>query len=150
MSVVNKPGKDGIVLDEEMMNNMAPELDPKDFPKSEDILNQVIKIQEKMLEDNLIKLNKEDEEKYKDKMFELFPNFQKKYPSLFNLIIRGDDPTMLTTILTGMDSVREGKQSLDSLKTNLEDTLANKFLYPSLNKKQADSVRNKLNELRKK
>jgi len=66
----------------------------------------------------------------------VFPEFYEKYPFLVKRLCKRSDLTVLYQMLDNLEQVEKGNKSLASVEHTLGDELANKFLYPSLNKKK--------------
>ena len=93
------------------------------------IINQYVKlIQDKMNTDEMIFLNKFHQDEYQTAMEEFVPEFYNEYPSLFNMIIKGNDLSMLDLFLNKLDDIDQGKNTLDDVRTDLGQILHNKYV----------------------
>jgi hypothetical protein len=63
-----------------------------------------------------------------------YPMFYQEYPFLVKKLCKGDDLSMVYTMLENLDSVQKGEKSLASVELNLGEQLANKYLYPNIKK----------------
>jgi hypothetical protein len=63
-----------------------------------------------------------------------YPEFYQEHPFLVKKLTKGDDLTMVYTMLENLDSVQNGNKSLASVELNLGEQLANKYLYPNIKK----------------
>ena len=60
--------------------------------------------------------------------------FYEEYPYLIKKLIKGDGLEFLDVMLNNLQKVEEGEQSLASTELKLGEDLANKYLYPNVNK----------------
>lgn len=65
---------------------------------------------------------------------EIFPFFVDNYYSLFKLTLKTDDVSMLYVMIDRIMDVCQGDITLDAVKKDISDILAEKFLYPTLGK----------------
>lgn len=94
-----------------------------------DFLQQII---------NTIKLKemKENNNKeYQSYLIQLFPTFYETYPTLFNNIIESKDLSFLEPMLDGIIKINKNKDLKDSIEKDLGEQLAEKYLYPNIEKK---------------
>jgi hypothetical protein len=63
-----------------------------------------------------------------------FPEFYDSYPFLVKKLCKRDDVSMLYKMLDNLDMVEKGTKSLANVELNLGEELAQKFLYPAINK----------------
>jgi hypothetical protein len=63
-----------------------------------------------------------------------YPDFYQAHPFLVKKLCKRDEISMLYKMLDSLQSVQDGNQSLASVELNLGSQLANKFVYPNLNK----------------
>ena len=72
---------------------------------------------------------------YELKILTDFPEFYDEYPFLVKKLCKKDDINILYKMLDNLDMVENGNKSLASVEHNLGSELANKYLYPVVNKK---------------
>jgi hypothetical protein len=60
------------------------------------------------------------------------PEFYQQYPFLVKKLCKGDDITMIYTMLENLDAVQKGDKSLASVELKLGEQLASKYLYPNI------------------
>tara|TARA_B100001287_G_C22540666_1_gene461979 strand:- start:473 stop:808 length:336 start_codon:yes stop_codon:yes gene_type:complete len=60
--------------------------------------------------------------------------FYEEYPYLIKKLIKGGSLEFLDIMLNNLEKVEEGKQTLASTELKLGQDLANKYLYPKVNK----------------
>jgi hypothetical protein len=93
------------------------------------IINKYVKlIQDKMNTDEMKFLKKFHQDEYQTVMEEFIPEFYKEYPSLFNMIIKGNDLSMLDLFLNKLDDIDQGKNTLDAVRQDLGKILHNKYV----------------------
>jgi hypothetical protein len=63
-----------------------------------------------------------------------YPDFYQAHPFLVKKLCKRDDISLLYKMFDSLQSVQDGDQSLASVELNLGSQLANKFVYPNLNK----------------
>lgn len=149
-SIVNKPQNDGIVLDDNVANQMFTPADPCDLPDPKIILKSVQDILTFMTEDETIELKQNNPEVYTNVMKDKFSSFNEKYPSLFDMVIDGNDISMLLEMLLRIDKVKEGKLTMDTAQNQLKDQLSNKYVYSQMPKKKADSLKKEVTDIENK
>ena len=64
------------------------------------------------------------------KAIEKYPEFYESYPFLVKKVCKGDDLGMLETMFKNLEIVESGKESLESIETNLGQKLASQYLKP--------------------
>jgi hypothetical protein len=69
-------------------------------------------------------------------LLEVFPEFYDAHPSLVKKLCKRDDISYLYKMLDNLEKVENGQKSLASVELNLGNELANKYLYPAVNKKK--------------
>ena len=62
------------------------------------------------------------------------PEFYQSHPFLVKKLCKGDDISMLFKMLDCLDKVEQGDSSLSSVEFNLGKDLANKYVYPNIEK----------------
>ena len=67
-------------------------------------------------------------------LMEKFPEFYQDHPNLVKKICKKDNLDILYKMLDNLDNVEKGTKSLSSVELDLGNKLADKYLYPSLNK----------------
>ena len=60
--------------------------------------------------------------------------FYEKYPYLVKKLIKGDSLDFLDVMLNNLEKVENGEQTLASTELKLGEDLAQKYLYPKVNK----------------
>lgn len=147
-SVVNSSeiGKDGVVLSEKEMEEMNVPLKKEELPSSKSILSKVHKIMEFMCTDDMLKVRSKNMTDYKNIIKEKFSEFEETYPSVFNMVIEGNDITMLIHMLKQIDMVKNNKITMKEAETTLRDDLAEKYVYPNLSKKQMKKIKKYMNK----
>jgi hypothetical protein len=99
------------------------------------ILDTVIKILEKMNEEEMKFLSKENNSLFIDKISEEFSEFSDRYYTLFRTVIDREDLTNLFKMLEMIQKIQNDKIDIKSAEKQLGDHLADQYLYPVLNKK---------------
>lgn len=97
----------------------------------QEMKNKIKVIQEKISE--LVKENKNqvDIEMY---FLENDSEFYERYPYLIKKLIKGGSLEFLDVMLDNLEKVENGEQTMASTELKLGENLANKFLYPKVNK----------------
>jgi hypothetical protein len=89
----------------------------------------------KYIKDNdLSNMRKTDEFNYIMKMNDKFPEFSKKYPTLFKLIISEGDLEPLEHFLKTIEKLKKGKGDKEVEEKRLGNYLANRYLPDNLRK----------------
>lgn len=145
VEITSKIEKDGIVLDDKMMEELSKQASVKDLPDPVLLTQQIIEIQEYMCTDEMILLQKNNFNVYEQNMRNKFSNFAEKYHSIFKLLIKGDDISMLIMMLQGINDVKNGHITMESLNKSIDVETARKYLLPSLSKKQIKKIEKKMN-----
>lgn len=143
MSLVNKPGNDGIVLTQEMIDKMNKKLEPKELPDTTKIADAVIDILEVMNTDEMIKLQKQDKIIYEDEMEKKFQDFANRYRSMFMRIISGEDIETLVDMLEAIEDIKSGKNQ-DEVENKLKEDLEEKFIYSNMTEEEKRKVKNRI------
>ena len=68
-------------------------------------------------------------------LLEVFPEFYDAHPSLVKKLCKRDDISYLYKMLDNLQQIEDGKKTLAGVEMNLGNELANKYLYPVVNKK---------------
>ena len=110
---------------------------PPDFTDTDVnyILDTVIKILEKMNEEEMKFLAKENNSLFIDKISEEFSEFSNRYYTLFRTVIDREDLTNLFKMLEMIQKIQNDKIDIKSAEKQLGEDLADQYLYPVLNKK---------------
>lgn len=143
MSLVNKPGNDGIVLTQEMIDKMNKKLEPKELPDTTKIADTVIDILEVMNTNEMIKLQKQDKIIYEDEMEKKFQDFANRYRSMFMRIISGEDIETLVDMLEAIEDIKSGKNQ-DEVENKLKEDLEEKFIYSNMTEEEKRKVKNRI------
>ena len=76
---------------------------------------------------------------YKDKIIQLkitdpekVPIFFEKYPTVFNMIVKGGDLSFLDLFLERIEHVQSGKEDLKEVEKQLAGVLNDKYVVPKL------------------
>ena len=67
-------------------------------------------------------------------IIEKFPEFYQEYPFLVKKLVKGDNLDTLYKMLDNLDLVEKGDKSFHEVEKTLGDELANKYIYPNINK----------------
>lgn len=109
----------------------------------QDVVRQTTVLIQKMIDTEQCKqLEKEDPNKYRELLTELFPTFAADYPSLFKLIIFRRDLSMLEMMLQKIESLKAGSSTEKDITTSIGETLAEKYIYPVLGKPESTTEKN--------
>ena len=92
-------------------------------------VDQVNKVIEKMEENGNI-----DPFDLELKIMETHPEFYQEHPFLVKKLCKKEDISMLYKMLDNLSHVENGEKSLASVELNLGNELANKYIYPKINK----------------
>lgn len=106
------------------------------LPNVEDMLDTIIKIYEVMDTDEMKTMKKENQAQYEIKMEELFPAFSFRYYAVFRKVISGEDITPLMRMFDEINKIKSGQKTIDQVEQQLGQDLAEKYVYPKLNRKQ--------------
>jgi hypothetical protein len=68
------------------------------------------------------------------KFMESHAEFYQQHPFLVKKLCKKEDISMLFTMLSNLSQVENGEKSLASVELNLGNQLANKYIYPKMNK----------------
>jgi hypothetical protein len=68
------------------------------------------------------------------KIMETHPEFYHEHPFLVKKLCKKEDISMLYKMLDNLNNVENGEKSLASVELNLGNELANKYIYPKINK----------------
>lgn len=115
---------DGMVLG----NPDEGKLDPNDLPDPSIIIEYVEKLLERISDDEMIALEKEDNEKYIEKLEDEFPEFCKKYYSLFLTVASREDLTNLTQMLEQIDKIKNHGKSYEEAEKELGEDLGKQYI----------------------
>ena len=148
-SVVNKPGEDGIVLDEKDAEAMFTPALPEDLPDVKQIITSVEEIMTYMCDDEIMNFKYQDTNSYKEMMESKFKNFSDTYPSLFNLIIEGKDISMMLEMMARIEKVKNHEMSMDDAQEQLKEKLAEEYMYSKMPKSKAESLRKEVKNIDK-
>jgi hypothetical protein len=109
------------------MENIQDEIDS--IKNTIDFLKKMIKT-EKILE---LKNNNFNE--YKSYLIMIFPTFYETYPTLFHNIIEEKEMTFLDEMFKGIVEINNNNSLKESFEKDLGEKLAEKYLYPYVEKK---------------
>ena len=137
-------GKDGVVLTEEDMDKMYTPLDKDELPDSSEIINQVAEIMEFMCTDEILKLKKEDSKSFEDMIKNKFDSFSERYPSIFDMVIKGENLDNLLLMLQKIDMVKRDEVDMKQVEEDLRDSLADQYVFPNMTKTQVKKIRKKM------
>jgi hypothetical protein len=68
------------------------------------------------------------------KILETFPEQYQTYPFLIKKLCKKEDISMVYHMLENLEKVDSGEQSFQNVESTLGKQLANKYLYPNINK----------------
>lgn len=103
-------------------------LEPSELPDPIDIAIEVEKIIERISSDEMILLEQKDKEEYGNKLEEEFPEFSKKYFSLFLTIISREDISNLTDMLLQLDQIKNHGKSYKDAEKELGENLSKQYI----------------------
>lgn len=112
------------------------EQNPVNLPNVEDMLDTIIKIYEIMDTEDMKTLKKDNVVQYETKMEELFPAFSFRYYAVFRKVISGEDITPLMHMFSEINNIKAGNKTIEQAEEQLGQNLAEKYVYPKLNRKQ--------------
>lgn len=133
------------VIDESSIPNQGPGFmyDPTGNFENEDkpnladtgrVLNGVQAILEYMCTDEVIELRNKDEVEYEKHMEEKFEDFCDRFYSIFKKVLSGEDITPLMGMLAEIEKVKRGDKTLEEAEQFVGEQLAQKYIYPKINK----------------
>jgi hypothetical protein len=108
------------------------------------ITNSITQIMEKLLTDEYQSLKNKNKDKLLLKLENEFPKFSEKNYTLLKMIVNGEDISFFYKMLEMIDSVQKKKNTIDEVEKNLGEELADKYLYPSLSKKEIKNLKKKI------
>jgi hypothetical protein len=111
-------------------NQTPPEL--RDNFRINSIKKIVTEIQQVI--ETLEKKGISDPFEFEMKIMESHPGFYQSNPFLVKKLCKKEDISMLYKMLESLHKVETGDQTLASVEMNLGNELANKYIYPNLNK----------------
>ena len=104
----------------------------EDLFKLDNVMNHIY-----MINEHIKKLEvegKKDPFEFEMEILQVFPEFYDSYPFLVKKLCKRGDLSMLYTMMGKLNDVEEGKNSLATVELNLGNALAEKYLYPVINK----------------
>ena len=107
-------------------------MDIKSTFNANSIRENIIIIQKKIA--TMIEEGNDDIFEHELNIMTTMPDFYQDHPFLVKKICKREDLTILYKMLENLDSVENGDKSLSSVELNLGEELANKFLYPVIDK----------------
>jgi hypothetical protein len=110
------------------------------------ITDSITNIMETLLTEEYQQLKKNNVDKLLLRLEKEFPKFSEKYYSLLKLIVKGEDISYLFKMLEMIESVQKNEKNIVEVEKNLGEELAEKYLYPSLSKKEVKNIKKKLNK----
>ena len=60
---------------------------------------------------------------------------------MFDLIIQGEDISMLLTMMIKVDRIKSGEITREDAENELRDTLAEKYIYSKMDNKKANKIK---------
>ena len=147
MSFTDKPGDDGIVMSDEMMDKAV--LKPSELPDADELSCTVKEVLSYTGGDDMVAMRGQDREEFERLTKERFHNFSERYPSVFDLVVSGSDTTMLYEMLSKIKDAKSGSATIQSVEKVLSNKLAEKYIYPNLSKEQERDIRKKVAAKRK-
>jgi hypothetical protein len=92
------------------------------------IKDNIAMIQKIMLVPDIKLLSSTNQDLYKEKMKSIFTSFELNYPSLFELVISGDDLTPLEFMLSTMEKINNGETDKDKGEMSIGEHLSSKYV----------------------
>jgi hypothetical protein len=87
-----------------------------------------------LLIDEMKKNGKTDSFDFELDIMTKHPDFYQSHPFLVKKLCKGDDISILFKMLDSLDKVEQGDCSLSSVEFSLGKDLANKYVYPNIEK----------------
>jgi len=87
-----------------------------------------------LIQDYIKDKPKDKENQFKSELYilETYPEFYNDYPFLVKKICKNDDITMIYTMITQLNKIQNGEDTLSNVELNLGKKLANEYLYPNI------------------
>ena len=109
----------------------------------DEILDTVVKIMERMLDNDMKKLKEENNNEYLNKLEDEFPVFCEKYYTLFKMVVDGNDLSNLYKMLEMILQIQNNNISIQDAEKKLGEELAEEYLYPNLSKEELEKIKSK-------
>ena len=118
--------KDGLVYD--------PSGGEVNLPNVDRMLDDIYKVLEASLTEEMVQLKKTDDAEYKAQMEEKFPQFAFRYYAIFLKLLSGEDITPLLEMLVQIEKVQSGEKTIEQAEKELGEQLAEQYIYPKVGK----------------
>ena len=145
-----RKGNNNIVLTEDDINNMYKPLKKENLPDSSFMLSKIQEILTFMCNNELLNVRSVDKKAYDNIIKDKFKIFSTKYPSIMELVLKGEDLTLLVEMLKKIDMVKSNKINMSQAEDSLRDKLADKYLYSNMTRKQKREIQKKMKSINKK
>jgi len=126
---IDRTNKNNIVLDYDDTDDT-----PVNLPDVNVLMDQITLILEYMVTDEMKQLKVSDYPTYEEQLELKFPQFAEKYYAVFKKVISGEDITPLFEMLAGIERVKKGKETIEEVETELGKKLAEKYIFPVIDK----------------
>ena len=83
---------------------------------------------------NILEKSLDDPFQNELKIMELFPEFYNNYPYLVKKLCKKEDISMIYTMISKLNNIEKGYDTLKNLENKLGNELAEKYLYNKINK----------------
>jgi hypothetical protein len=130
------------ILERELPTNV----DPKILPDVHELSSQIIKILNRTLDEDILKIQKSQPIMYEKILEQEFPDFCENNYGLFRMIIHGDSPDILCHFLTNLDRVKRGELTFKEASHEFGESLDEKYFYPNFSKSQVKEIKKKKKE----
>jgi len=140
-------GKDGVVLTEEDMDNMYQPLETHELPDSSEIIGRIAEVMEFMCTEEMIKVKNNDSKDFENIVKDKFSKFEKRFPSIFEMVLKGENLDNLLVMLQKIDMVKRGDVGMNQVEDELRDSLAEQYVYPNMTKTQKKKIKKKLKHM---
>lgn len=142
-STVNK--KDGIVLDENMMEKMYGGSAPTskdDLADVTSLTQQILDMLEFMTEDHMLLLRTTAPGNYTHMIETKFPFFTSRYYGIYQLLLKGEqDISKLISMLETIENAKKSDKTMLDIDHDMKQSLKNKYVYPKMSQKEANRLK---------
>ena len=83
---------------------------------------------------NILEKSLDDPFQNELKIMELFPEFYNNYPYLVKKLCKKEDISMIYTMISKLNNIEKGYDTLKNVENKLGNELAEKYLYNKINK----------------
>jgi len=144
----NEIGENDVVLTEEDINSMTQPLAPNELPDPFIITNKITEIMEFMCTDEMLKIRDSDSKNFEEVVGDKFQQFKMSYPSIFELVVKGEDLTNLLEMLEKISLIKSNEIKMEDAEEQLKESLAEQYVYPNLTKTQIKKLRKKMKNIK--